>query len=208
MIPSSPISTKYRGEHDDTTMSSESSANSTQFSLSTCTSFSNDVDLGDDGNENVSSNRHGSISMLNSQLMNTHNCYSNPSLQHMSHKDHSHTHIHNSGNVENDSTEYVGSTTIQSLSNNSRAFGKRHHRFKEKLENIDFVLRRDDNRLKHELSREATINHNRIIDTLMEDTDYDADYDDDVIQEELNEIIDFEQMELEERFQELNITKF
>ncbi|ODQ46756.1 hypothetical protein PICMEDRAFT_58986 [Pichia membranifaciens NRRL Y-2026] len=210
MIPSSPISTRYRGEHDDTIISSESSANSTLFSLSTCTSLGNEVDLGDDGKEDVPSNRHGSISMLNSQLLNAQSAHLNPSRQNIAHKDYTPSHTRTLGNVVDDA-EFIGSNVIRSSCTNTtnlRAFGKRHHRFKEKLENIDFALRRDENRLKHELSKEATINHNRIVDTLMEDTDYDADYDDDIIQEELNEIIDYEQMELEERFQELSITKF
>lgn len=203
--PSSPISTKYR-EQDDTTMSSASSTNSTQLSTSTCTSNNYDAEFED------SCNNINSISMLNSQLMGVHGSYphsnaSRTTFQHVGNRESTRT----PGNEFKDLMEdTLNNSNSRHRDGNkmTRGFGRRHPRFREKMENIDFVLRRDDNRLKHELSKEATTNHNRTLDMFMDDTDYDADYDDDGIQEELNEIIDYEQLELEERFQELEINQF
>lgn len=100
--------------------------------------------------------------------------------------------------------------------------------------NIDSALRRDDNRRKYELSKEATHNHNHILHSVLDtsdvdDEEYDADADDDddeivkntngkannnhrdnmdCLQWELDEIEQFEameQLELQQSFQQLNI---
>jgi hypothetical protein len=187
-------------DYDELALSSESSTvNSGSFSLSTNTSIHNEYDI----------DTSMSISGLNSQLFNNNN--SKQRYQTQSHYQSYHDNMpissitdidqdfnHNNNNNNNLNSQKQLRQEQLHLYNYNHQYNKNkrsNHYLTHTKEiikpssssnNIDTILRRDDNRRKYELLNEANINHNHflrsLLDTSEEDEDYDADYD-----EEYNE---------------------
>ena len=75
---------------------------------------------------------------------------------------------------ENDASLKLANQSINTATTNTR------NEYRQNLRNnVDFFLRREDNRNKYELAKEATLNHRHLLNTMLcEDEDYDADYED------------------------------
>lgn len=200
-----------------TTQSSEtSSTGSIHLSNSTCTSNNiYEMDFYD----------NHSISTLNSQLLsNGSNITSMEMGNYQVHPSNNYSitentdinddndNDNNNNNNEENNFNTHNTTITEEQKLPKRTYCHRYHHFKNKLENnIEFVLKRDNNRINYELSKEATFNHNTAFHYYLNnsvddnnDTDYDADNDDDD-DYDLQELRDYEEMELEECFQDLNI---
>lgn len=191
-----------------TTQSSEtSSTGSNHLSSLTCTS-NNIYEMDFDDNN--------SISTLNSQLfLDRFNITSMEMDNYQVHPSNNYSINENTDindDKDNKDINIHDTTIIEEQKLPKRTYCQRYHHFKNKLEkNIEFVLKRDNNRINYEMSKEATFNHNNAFHYYLNnnvddyhDTDYDADNDDDE-DYDLQELRDYEEMELEECFQDLNI---
>ena len=146
----------------------------------------NDIDIDIDIDNDIDNDNNNN----NNNISNT--TYKLKSIPH----NHIYTHkpSNHYSNIHNTNTNFNTNSNINTTHtiNNNRKPRKNHI-----INNLDLSLRRDDNRLKYELLKESNKIHNHLINSLFNDEDYYADYeeegdegegDDDELQNELLEL--------------------
>lgn len=184
-------------------------------SISTSKSICNEIDK-------------DSVCQLNSQLLSN---YAKESRKHLNLSSYHHkpTYINNDDYSNYQLQNFQSNPKIKRK--NSQAFNSTEKNQRNERNNLDKFLRRDDNRLQYELSKEQTLQHNQFLRYAFDksegdDEDYDADDEDldidrrysmdsklqsssscyaDALQREIDEMEYLETLELEQQFQGLNL---